>query len=77
MRRGSPIPDETILLVLDMHRRDGMSFGDIARRLHMTKGSIAGLVYRVDRDTDLVDETPHLNGTMPPGWWRKGLENRK
>jgi transposase len=63
--------DEEILEILSMHEVDGLSFAEVARRTGRTRNSIAGLKRRVNWDTDMVDETPELNGTMPVRWWRR------
>jgi transposase len=63
--------DEEILEILSMHEVDGLSFAEVARRTGRTRNSIAGLKRRVNWDTDIVDETPELNGTMPVRWWRR------
>jgi transposase len=70
-RYAPPMTDEDILEILTLHEVDGYSFSQIARMTGRTRNAIAGLKRRINWDTDPVDETPHLNGTMPPRWWQR------
>lgn len=48
---------------------------EVAKTMHakmgvtITRSAILGMVHRVKKDTDKVDVSPHLNGTMPERWW--------
>lgn len=68
--------DATVLRILDL-RADGLSNQQIGLKVKMTRGQVSGLLFRIDRDTDKHDASPHLNGTMPRDWWRAGLRRRK
>jgi transposase len=63
--------DEEILEILALHDVDGWSFTQIAKKVRRSRHSIAGIVRRIRFDTDPVDDTPHLNGTLPARWWRR------
>lgn len=63
--------DRELLAALDL-RADGMGPAAIARRLRLSRGTVSGALYRIDRETE---RSPH-DGTMPPGWWRAGLVAR-
>ncbi len=65
------LTDEQILEILALHDVDGLSFAEVGKRVGKTRSAIAGLKRRVNWDTDMVDETPELNGTLPARWWKR------
>ena len=69
--------DEQMLEALHLRDVVGMTSPDVGKRFGVSKGAILGLEMRVRQQTDAVDVSPHLNGTMPPQWWREGLRRRK
>jgi hypothetical protein len=62
-------PDEDILHALDLRDHEGLSYAQVARATGRTKGACVSMLRRVDADTDKVDVSPHLNGSMPRRWW--------
>lgn len=54
-------------------RAQGESAAVVARAMGRSRSAVLGLYHRIDTETDKADRTPRLNGTMPPCWWRKGL----
>ena len=72
MSRSREWTDYDMLTALHMRDHEGLTRQDIAVRLGRTKGAIIGLFDRIERETDAVDVSPHLNGTMPVRWWAKG-----
>lgn len=73
--------DEELLTILDCRERQAMPFSKVIDRLKeefgisTTKGSLIGIVGRIRRTSDELGDAG--DGTMWPGWWRKGLEARK
>lgn len=68
--------DRDMLRALHMVEGQGFTAQEAGDALGRSKGSVLGMIHRVNKDTDRVDETPHLNGSMPKLWWEKGGENR-
>ena len=60
------------MLLEMLHLRDHLHVPavKIARKFGMTKGKVAGQFFRLDQETRKHDRSPHLNGTLPPLWWR-------
>lgn len=63
--------EQEILNVLDLHENDGLSYTQIANRLGVTKGMIAGLIANIKRQLKKTDPDGNLNGTMPRRWWKR------
>ena len=61
--------DEEMLWALDLRDHEMMSMASIAKSIGRSKLAVIGCLHRIDRDTDAVDVTPGLNGTMTRGWW--------
>jgi hypothetical protein len=72
MSRVREWTDYDMLTALHMRDHHRMTRQQIAVRLGRTKEAITGLFDRIERDTNAVDVSPHLNGTMPVRWWAKG-----
>lgn len=70
MGTPSAYSDAELLLVLELRRVEGLTFAEIAKRLRRSRGSVIGVVRRIDREAGPGDRH---DGTMPPGWWRDGL----
>jgi hypothetical protein len=68
--------DAQILEILHLHHNEGLAAAKVATRFGTTKSAIIGLCNRVSRDTDPVDASPHLNGTMRPRWWLAGVKKQ-
>jgi hypothetical protein len=64
-----PWTDAEILMALDLRDHDGLSYAAVGRYLGRTRNSVLSMLRRVDRDTDRTDLSPHLNGSLPRGWW--------
>ena len=69
--------DEQMLELLHLRDALGIAAREVGERFGASKGAILGLEMRVRQQTDAVDVSPHLNGTMPSQWWREGLRRRK
>jgi hypothetical protein len=63
--------DEDMLTALHLRDHLGMDYTAIGARFGRTKSAIAGLMKRIDDETNKADVTPHLNGTMKPMWWKR------
>jgi hypothetical protein len=64
-------PEEAILEALEMRDHDGMTYGQIARRIGRTRNAVIATLRHVDAQADKHDPTGCRNGTMPRGWWRR------
>ena len=66
--------DELILKVMHLREVDGLINARIAERLGMSKGTVAGIVYRFE-NTDIGPcqcvKRCNQDGGMRPGWWRR------
>lgn len=65
--------DETMLMALHL-REQGHSFTTIARAMCMSKGQIASIMHRVDRQevTDSTAVKPeNQDGALGPLWWKR------
>lgn len=71
MGRHTGWTDTEMLRALHMRDHEGLEAAQVAARLNRTRNSTIGMLYRVDKQTDAVDESPHLNGTMEPMWWKR------
>lgn len=65
----SPFSDHQILEMLHQKDHHGMTFAAIATAHGVTRASVAGLMFRINKDTDKHDPDGNQNGTMPPRWW--------
>ncbi len=63
--------DAEILHIMDL-RDTGLTCRKIGALVGATKDAINGLLGRIDRAT----ESSKHDGTMPNGWWRRGLKRR-
>lgn len=67
--------DKHMLEALHLMDNEGQTAAQVAKIMSakmgatVTRNSILGIVHRVKKDTDKVDASPHLNGTMPQRWW--------
>lgn len=64
-------PDEEILHALDLRDHEGLTYGQIAKRIDRTRNSVIATLRGVDATTDKHDPDGFQNGTMPRGWWRR------
>ena len=63
--------EQEILKILDLHENDGLSYTQIANRLGVTKGMIAGLIANIKRQLKATDPDGNQNGTMPRRWGKR------
>lgn len=68
--------DAEMLAVLDRRFVRGETAGQIAKATGRSRSAVLGILHRIQVQTDAKDVSPHLNGTMPPHWWKKGLSAR-
>lgn len=64
-------PEEVILEALDLRDHEGLTYGQIAKRLDRTRNAVISTLRGVDAITDKHDPDGNQNGTMPRGWWRR------
>ncbi len=63
--------EEDILHALDLRDHEGLSYGQIAKRMDRTRNSVLATLRATDKTTDKHDPDGNQNGTMPRGWWRR------
>jgi len=68
--------DSQILEILHLRDNEELTAAKVAVRFGTTRSAIIGLCNRVSRDTDPVDASPQLNGTMRPRWWLAGVKKQ-
>lgn len=65
--------DEELLRMLDMRDHQRLSARQIAARTGLSRGTICGALFRIDRDADAVPcrcrRKANRDGGMPRGWW--------
>jgi DNA-directed RNA polymerase specialized sigma24 family protein len=64
-------PEEDILEGLDLRDHEGLTYGQIAKRLDRTRNAVIATLRGVDAQADKHDPDGIQNGTMPRGWWRR------
>ena len=70
--------DLDMLEIMDLSERQGFTAREVAERIEhktgrrATRSAMLGIIHRINKDTDAVDVSPHLNGTMPERWWDHG-----
>ena len=64
-------PEQEILHALDLRDHEGLSYGQIGKRLRRTKNAVISTLRWVDAQADKYDPEGVQNGTMPRGWWRR------
>lgn len=72
-----PLTDEEMLTALDMMEQRGLTAAAAGKALGRSRGTLLAMKHRVHEQTDWHDQTPELNGTMPPRWWKAGLRMRE
>lgn len=66
-----------MLEILDKSERVGLTGAKIAEGLGVSRSSILGILFRVNRDTDLaergsiVTKPENRDGGMPVRWWAR------
>lgn len=63
--------DEEVLEVMHLLENEGLTRKEVATRIGRSRNAVCGLAHRVNTETDAFDETPELNGTLPPRWWKR------
>lgn len=69
--------DQQMLEILDKRERLGMTGAKIAEGLGVSRSSILGLLFRLNRETDLaeagsvVTKLENRDGGMPVRWWAR------
>lgn len=72
MSGGGPgWPETDILEALDLRDHEGLTYGQISKRINRTRSSVIACLRGVDAQADKHDPTGCQNGTMPRGWWRR------
>ncbi len=74
---GTKWTDQQMLEILDKRERLGLSGAGIAEGLGVSRSSILGLLFRLNRETDLaevgsiVTKPENRDGGMPVRWWAR------
>ena len=72
--------DYELLTVLNL-RHSGHSCGQAGSAIGRSKNAVIGMMSRVTSQTDKVAcecvKPENINGGMPDGWWRAGLEKQE
>lgn len=68
--KPKPLTDEDLLEMMHLHENEGLPYAAIAERMGRTRNAVAGAISRVRREI-ANDSTAHLDGTMPPRWWKR------
>lgn len=68
MPRGPNMPDATLLEIMRLRDVERLSYAEIAARVGRTRNTVAGLLKRINDETDHFDKTPHLNVVQP---WKR------
>ena len=75
--RSQPLTDRQLLEIMYLSDVEGLPASQIAPRFDRSTNSIVGAIWRINKDTDFSDKSPHLNGSMPERWWVMGLRRRE
>jgi hypothetical protein len=67
--------DAELLQMLDL-RANGVTATAIAEALGCGRSAVLAVTRRIAIQTDKSDPDGHRDGTMPDGWWRKGLRKQ-
>lgn len=77
MTQGLVWTDAQLLLMMDLHECEGLSFQAVADRLGTSKGAIAGAFTRIKRDLAASESgaaplrPENRDGSQPRRWWRR------
>lgn len=66
--------DEQLAMVMHLRENDGLTFGQIAPRVNMTRDACIGAYHRLRNSYETwceCDKPENKDGGMPPLWWRK------
>lgn len=69
--------DQQMLEILDKRERVGLTGAKIAEALGVSRSAILGLLFRLNRDTDLAEQgsivtkPENRDGGMPVRWWAR------
>lgn len=86
---GSPLDDITILRILDMIERLGLSASDVGEVVGRSRSSVLGIVKRVRDDLAFSEAGPfapctgpavrvgNRDGDLPPRWWARPELSRR